>query len=96
MQHVDQWYRYLTEAEKTATMYTLLQHSTQVQARFFINLLQQMVKRDPLFSLLTPNNPDQGKAILDTGVCILLNFIKICKTTWLVPWLKQNLKLVND
>lgn len=62
MQHVDQWYRYLTEAEKTATMYTLLQHSTQVQARFFINLLQQMVKRDPLFSLLTPNNPDQGKS----------------------------------
>jgi hypothetical protein len=61
MQHVDQWYRYLTEAEKTATMYTLLQHSSQVQARFFINLLQQMVKRDPLFSLLTPSNPDQGK-----------------------------------
>ncbi|KAI8880956.1 hypothetical protein K501DRAFT_223884 [Backusella circina FSU 941] len=59
MQHVDQWYRYLTEAEKTATMYTLLQHSTQVQARFFINLLQQMVKKDPLYSLLTPNNPDQ-------------------------------------
>ncbi|EPB92951.1 hypothetical protein HMPREF1544_00025 [Mucor circinelloides 1006PhL] len=59
MQHVDQWYRYLTEAEKTATMYTLLQHSSQVQARFFINLLQQMVKRDPLYSLLTPNNPDQ-------------------------------------
>ncbi|KAI9476161.1 MAG: hypothetical protein EXX96DRAFT_576025 [Benjaminiella poitrasii] len=59
MQHVDQWYRYLTEAEKTATMYTLLQHSSQVQARFFINLLQQMLKRDPLFSLLTPNNPDQ-------------------------------------
>lgn len=60
MQHVDQWYCYLTEAERTATMYTLLQHSTQVQARFFINLLQQMVKRDPLFSLLTPNNPDGG------------------------------------
>ncbi|KAI8638034.1 hypothetical protein BD408DRAFT_423568 [Parasitella parasitica] len=59
MQHVDQWYRYLTEAEKTATMYTLLQHSSQVQARFFTNLLQQMVKRDPLYSLLTPNNPDQ-------------------------------------
>ncbi|KAI9260932.1 hypothetical protein EDC94DRAFT_131949 [Helicostylum pulchrum] len=59
MQHVDQWYRYLTETEKTATIYTLLQHSSQVQARFFINLLQQMVKRDPLFSLLTPNNPDQ-------------------------------------
>ncbi|KAI8996777.1 hypothetical protein BDB01DRAFT_830432 [Pilobolus umbonatus] len=59
MQHVDQWYRYLTEAEKTATMYTLLQHSTQVQVRFFINILQQMIKRDSLYSLLTPNNPDQ-------------------------------------
>ena len=61
MQHVDQWYRYLTEAEKTATMYTLLQHSSQVQARFFINLLQQMVKRDPLLSLLAPSNNEQGK-----------------------------------
>ncbi|KAI8991440.1 hypothetical protein BDF20DRAFT_831477 [Mycotypha africana] len=59
MQHVDQWYRYLTEAEKTATMYTLLQHSSQVQVRFFINVLQQMVKRDPLHSLLTPSNPEQ-------------------------------------
>ncbi|KAI8373496.1 hypothetical protein EDC96DRAFT_499581 [Choanephora cucurbitarum] len=59
MQHVDQWYRYLTEAEKTATMYTLLQHSSQVQARFFINLLQQMVKRDPLLSLLAPSNNEQ-------------------------------------
>lgn len=73
MQHVDQWYRYLTEAEKTATMYTLLQHSSQVQARFFINLLQQMVKRDPLYSLLTPNNPDQGIAqvgnrVIYTGI----------------------------
>ncbi|KAG1048115.1 hypothetical protein G6F43_009471 [Rhizopus delemar] len=58
MQHVDQWYRYLTEAEKTATMYTLLQHSSQVQARFFINLLQQMVKRDPLYSLLTPTDTE--------------------------------------
>lgn len=56
MQHVDQWYRYLTEAEKTATMYTLLQHSTQVQVRFFMNILQQMIKRDSLYSILTPNN----------------------------------------
>lgn len=70
MQHVDQWYRYLNEAEKTATMYTLLQHSTQVQARFFINLLQQMVKRDPLHSLLTPNNPDQGNVTLCMQVCM--------------------------
>jgi hypothetical protein len=73
MQHVDQWYRYLTEAEKTATMYTLLQHSSQVQARFFINLLQQMVKRDPLFSLLTPSNPDQGKDLFVTMSQRILN-----------------------
>ncbi|CAO3679649.1 unnamed protein product [Rhizopus stolonifer] len=62
MQHVDQWYRYLTEAEKTATMYTLLQHSSQVQARFFINLLQQMVKRDSLYSLLTPSDSEHPLA----------------------------------
>ncbi|KAG2230294.1 hypothetical protein INT48_001536 [Thamnidium elegans] len=44
VQHVDQWFRYLNEAERTATIYTLLQHSTQVQIRFFITVLQQMTQ----------------------------------------------------
>ncbi|KAI8146963.1 hypothetical protein BJV82DRAFT_597193 [Fennellomyces sp. T-0311] len=59
LQHVDQWFRYLSETERTATIYTLLQHSSQVQVRFFISILQQLMKRDPLHSYLTPANPDQ-------------------------------------
>lgn len=60
VQHVDQWFRYLNEAERTATIYILLQHSSQVQIRFFITVLQQMSNRDPLGALLSPH-PDKGK-----------------------------------
>ncbi|KAI8333858.1 hypothetical protein BC941DRAFT_515861 [Chlamydoabsidia padenii] len=60
MHHVDQWFRFLSEAERTATIYTLLQHSSQVQIRFFINLLQQMGKRDSRHSILMTPNPEQG------------------------------------
>ncbi|SAM09103.1 hypothetical protein [Absidia glauca] len=58
MHHVDQWFRFLSEAERTATIYTLLQHSSQVQIRFFINLLQQMGKRDSMHSILMTPTPD--------------------------------------
>lgn len=61
VQHVDQWFRYLNEAERTATIYTLLQHSTQVQIRFFIAVLQQMSNKDPLGALLSPAHPEKGK-----------------------------------
>ncbi|OAD07860.1 hypothetical protein MUCCIDRAFT_136978, partial [Mucor lusitanicus CBS 277.49] len=47
MQHVNQWFGFLSDAEKTATLYTLLQHSSQVQIRFFIHLLQEMRKPKP-------------------------------------------------
>ncbi|RCH91578.1 Flap-structured DNA-binding and RNA-binding protein [Rhizopus stolonifer] len=59
VQHVDQWFRYLNEAERTATIYTLLQHSTQVQIRFFMAVLQQMDKKDPLAALLSPAHPEK-------------------------------------
>ncbi|KAI9498619.1 hypothetical protein BDB00DRAFT_393100 [Zychaea mexicana] len=62
LQHVDQWFRFLSETERTATIYTLLQHSSQVQLRFFISILQQLMKRDPLYSYLTPANPEQGSS----------------------------------
>jgi hypothetical protein len=65
MHHVDQWFRFLSEAERTATIYTLLQHSSQVQVRFFINLLQQMGKRDSRHSILMTPNPEQGKKQCD-------------------------------
>ncbi|EPB84974.1 hypothetical protein HMPREF1544_08252 [Mucor circinelloides 1006PhL] len=59
VQHVDQWFRYLNEAERTATIYTLLQHSTQVQIRFFITVLQQMDRKDPVGALLSPAHPEK-------------------------------------
>ncbi|CAO3579876.1 unnamed protein product [Absidia cylindrospora] len=59
-EHVDQWFQFLSEAERTATIYTLLQHSSQVQVRFFINLLQQMGKRDSMHSILMTPNPEQA------------------------------------
>lgn len=45
----------LSEAERTAALYSLLQHSTQVQIRFFITVLQQMAKADPMTALLSPS-----------------------------------------
>ncbi|KAH8994152.1 hypothetical protein EDB86DRAFT_3234880 [Lactarius hatsudake] len=34
-QAIEQWFKVLSEAERTAALYSLLQHSTQVQIRFF-------------------------------------------------------------
>ncbi|KAJ7647568.1 hypothetical protein FB45DRAFT_734075 [Roridomyces roridus] len=39
---IEQWFKVLSEAERTAAMYTLLQHSNPNQIRFFIAVLQQM------------------------------------------------------
>ncbi|CAO3639260.1 unnamed protein product [Cunninghamella blakesleeana] len=50
LQHVDQWFCYLSDAERTATIYTLLQHNSSVQTRFFMNILQQQ-KRDSILTL---------------------------------------------
>jgi hypothetical protein len=47
-------FKVLSEAERTAALYSLLQHSTQVQIRFFITVLQQMSKSDPMTALLSP------------------------------------------
>lgn len=44
----------LSEAERTAALYSLLQSSTQVQIRFFITVLQQMARSDPMTALLSP------------------------------------------
>lgn len=47
-------FKVLSEAERTAALYSLLQHSTQVQIRFFITVLTQMSKSDPMTALLSP------------------------------------------
>ncbi|KAH9012278.1 hypothetical protein EDB85DRAFT_2281311 [Lactarius pseudohatsudake] len=50
----EQWFKVLSEAERTAALYSLLRHSTQVQIRFFITVLQQMARADPMTALLSP------------------------------------------
>ncbi|KAI5810805.1 hypothetical protein BZA77DRAFT_297483 [Pyronema omphalodes] len=52
---IEQWFRVLSEAERTAALYALLQQTTQVQIRFFIQVLQQMAKSHPMLNLLSPN-----------------------------------------
>ncbi|BFZ56794.1 Flap-structured DNA-binding and RNA-binding protein [Savitreella phatthalungensis] len=51
---IEQWFRVLSDAERTAALYSLLQHTTHVQIRFFIMVLQQMARQDPLAAMLSP------------------------------------------
>ncbi|KZO96758.1 hypothetical protein CALVIDRAFT_514049 [Calocera viscosa TUFC12733] len=51
---IEEWFRVLSEAERTAALYSLLQSATQVQIRFFIQVLGQMARSDPMTALLSP------------------------------------------
>jgi len=46
-------FKVLSEAERTATLYSLPQHSIQVQIRFYITALQQMARADPMTARLS-------------------------------------------
>ncbi|KAG4304524.1 hypothetical protein PORY_001917 [Pneumocystis oryctolagi] len=56
---IEQWFRVLSEAERTAALYALLHQATQVQIRFFITILQQMARNDPMNAFLSPANFDK-------------------------------------
>ncbi|KAI1327835.1 protein VTS1 [Xylariaceae sp. FL0255] len=56
---IEQWFRVLSEAERTASLYALLQQTTHVQIRFFIQVLQQMGKNHPMSGVLSPANFDK-------------------------------------
>lgn len=58
---IEQWFKVLSEAERTAALYALLQQTTQVQIRFFIQVLQQMAKSHPMSGVLSPASFDKGK-----------------------------------
>src|SRR5436309_1923780 len=60
---IEQWFRVLSEAERTAALYALLQQTTQVQIRFFIHVLQQMGKSHPMSGVLSPANFDKGELL---------------------------------
>ncbi|OAV98692.1 hypothetical protein PTTG_07709 [Puccinia triticina 1-1 BBBD Race 1] len=51
---IEQWFRVLSEAERAAALYSLMQSSTQVQIQFFITVLQQMACSDPTISMPSP------------------------------------------
>ena len=53
---IEQWFKVLSEAERTAALYALLQQATQVQTRFFIGVLQEMAKKHPVSGVLSPSN----------------------------------------
>lgn len=53
---IEQWFRVLSEAERTAALYNLLQQTTQVQIRFFIGVLQQMAKSHPYSAVMSPSS----------------------------------------
>ncbi|CAN8096487.1 unnamed protein product [Discula destructiva] len=56
---IEQWFKVLSEAERTAALYQLLQQTTQVQIRFFIQVLQEMAKKHPMSSVMSPANFDK-------------------------------------
>ncbi|ELR06385.1 Flap-structured DNA-binding and RNA-binding protein [Pseudogymnoascus destructans] len=56
---IEQWFKVLSESERTAALYALLQQTTQVQIRFFIQVLQQMGKNHPMSGVLSPANFDK-------------------------------------
>ena len=47
---IEQWFCVLSEAERTAALYALLRQTTQVQIKFFIDVLRQMSKTHPASS----------------------------------------------
>lgn len=68
---IEQWFRVLSEAERTAALYALLQQTTQVQIRFFIQVLQQMSQSHPMSGLLSPANfGEKGRHSQEPRLCL--------------------------
>jgi hypothetical protein len=66
---IEQWFRVLSEAERTAALYALLQQTTQVQIRFFIQVLQQMAQSHPMSGVLSPANFGEKGNGMSNPVC---------------------------
>lgn len=58
---IEQWFKVLSEAERTASLYALLQQTTPVQIRFFSGLLKQMGKNHPMAG--TPATFEKGTVL---------------------------------
>ncbi|KAF8160897.1 hypothetical protein B0H34DRAFT_781572 [Crassisporium funariophilum] len=59
---IEHWFKVLNESERTAALYTLLQHSNQDQLRFFVAVLQQMIRpEEPKPAVATPDSAPKPK-----------------------------------
>ena len=59
---IEEWFRVLSEAERTASLYALLQQATKVQILFFIQTLEEMLRKHPMPGILSSAKVgDQGK-----------------------------------
>lgn len=75
---IEQWFQVLSEAERTAALYALLQQATQVQTRFFIGVLQQMAKSHPMSGILSPSTfGDKGTSVNYSSHALKLTSLQI-------------------
>lgn len=89
---IEQWFRVLSEAERTAALYALLQQTTQVQIRFFIQVLQQMGKNHPMSGVLSPANFDKGQLLF----AYILNKLYDCVADISIPLLDPMSNRLSD
>lgn len=86
---IEQWFRVLSEPERTAALYALLQQTTQLQIRFFIQVLQQMAKSHPMSGVLSPANFAE-KGVLSAAIP------RKYKYTWLTKLLHRSHVCASD
>ncbi|KAJ1560255.1 hypothetical protein HK405_007717, partial [Cladochytrium tenue] len=69
---IEQWFSVLSDPERTTALYSLLQHTTPVQVRFFITVLQQMAQKFPLGNGggVLPSSSASSRKIVSTGPAI--------------------------
>ncbi|KAI8330984.1 hypothetical protein BC941DRAFT_439462 [Chlamydoabsidia padenii] len=63
LQHVNQWIRCRSDAERTAALYSVVQNASQIQIRFLIMVLQQLANQEPFGNLLTSAGQDKDSFI---------------------------------
>jgi len=61
---IEQWFQVLSDPERTATLFSLLQHTNRVQQGFFIAFLQQLSRKD---NRGTSDKGKEAKKAADAG-----------------------------
>lgn len=66
---IEEWFRVLSEAERTASLYALLQQATKVQILFFIQTLEEMLRKHPMPGILSSTRiGEQGSSPRSSGL----------------------------